>query len=124
MVVFGLHSSVFDILTFLVLYFVLKVGEGLFQTGWFLESVLTELFILFIIRTRKKFYRSTPGRWLLVLGVLSFIATFILIYVPSDQIMGLWPLPLRLTASILTIVLLYVVTADLLKRWYFRRYLA
>ncbi|MBI3234600.1 MAG: HAD-IC family P-type ATPase, partial [Bacteroidetes bacterium] len=49
MVIFGIHSSIFDVITFLMLLFVLKVKESAFQTGWFIESILTELFILFII---------------------------------------------------------------------------
>ncbi len=122
MVVFGLHSTVFDVLTFLALYSVLKVGEGVFQTGWFLESVLTELFILFIIRTRKTFLRSVPGRSLVIFSVLAFLLTILFIYAPFGPAMDLHALPVKVIGSIAVILLAYIVTADLLKRWFFRRF--
>ena len=65
MIVFGIHSSLFDFITFFSLYHYLGLKDTSFQTGWFLESVLTELFILFIIRTRKSFIKSKPGKTLL-----------------------------------------------------------
>ena len=58
MIVFGVHSSLFYIITFLMLFYVLKVKESAFQKGWFIESVLSELFILFIIRTHKFFLKK------------------------------------------------------------------
>ena len=51
MIIFGIHSSIYDVFTFLVLFYILKVKESAFQTAWFIESILTELFILFIIQT-------------------------------------------------------------------------
>jgi len=61
MIVFGIHSSFFDIITFVVLFFILKVKEATFQTGWFIESVIAQLLILFIVRTQKRFFNSMPG---------------------------------------------------------------
>ena len=55
MIIFGLHSSLFDLITFLTLLYVLKVKVSAFQTGWFIESVLSGIFILFIVRTQKLF---------------------------------------------------------------------
>lgn len=122
MVVFGLHSTFFDVLTFLALFSLLKVSEGVFQTGWFLESVLTELFILFIIRTRKTFLRSVPGRSLVIFSALAFVLTIALIYAPFDTTMDLHALPVKVIGCIALILMAYVVTADLLKRWFFRRF--
>lgn len=64
MITFGLVSSVFDFLTFwALLHFVGKVPE-LFRTGWFVESLLTELLVTLVVRTYKPFYKSRPGRFL------------------------------------------------------------
>ena len=67
MVTFGLVSSLFDnILTFAILLLVLRSTADKFRTAWFLESVFTELLIMLVIRTRKRFSRSWPGRYLLI----------------------------------------------------------
>ena len=122
MVVFGIHSSLFDIITFLTLYFVLKVKESTFQTGWFVESILTELFIIFIVRTQKNFFKSTPGKYLLGLSVLGLIITVALPYSPFNTQIGLVPLSLSNLSALILIVICYIVTGDLLKVWFFKRF--
>ncbi len=123
MVVFGIHSSLFDIVTFLMLLFVLKVKESAFQTGWFVESVLSELFILFIIRTHKNFFKSLPGKYLFILSTIGFIFTIALPYIPFFAVKtGLVPLPFFQIGAMLLIVILYIITADLLKVWFFKKY--
>ncbi len=122
MIIFGLHSSLFDVITFLTLLYVLKVKEAAFQTGWFVESVLTELFILFIIRTHKKFFTSQPGKYLFILSVLCLILTIALPYLPFAEQIGLVPLPLLNLGAMLAIVAAYIITADMLKVWFFRKY--
>ena len=63
MVEFGLLSSVFDFLTFGVLLLASsRAAPELFRTGWFVESLLTELVIALVVRTRRPFFRSRPGR--------------------------------------------------------------
>ena len=122
MVIFGIHSSLFDLITFLTLLFVLKVKEASFQTSWFVESILTELFILFIIRTHKSFMQSRPGNYLFWLSLLGLVMTIGLPYAPFAQEVGLVPLPLKNLGYMLTIVLAYIITADMLKVWFFRKY--
>ena len=56
MIIFGLLSSVFDYITFAVLLYILKAGPEVFRTGWFIESVLSASFVVFVIRTRKPFF--------------------------------------------------------------------
>ncbi len=123
MVIFGIHSSVFDVVTFIMLLYVLKVKESAFQTGWFIESILTELFILFIIRTHKNFFKSKPGKYLFILSIIGFILTISLPYIPffANEI-GLVPLPFFQIGAMLLIVVLYIITADLLKVWFFKKY--
>lgn len=122
MVVFGIHSSLFDVVTFVTLLYVLKVKESAFQTGWFIESILTELFILFIIRTHKSVFKSKPGKYLFILSVLALAITLVLPYLPLNGSLGLVPLPPAYLGAMLTIVAAYIITADLLKIWFFKRY--
>lgn len=122
MVIFGIHSSLFDVITFVVLYFGLKVKESAFQTGWFIESILTELFILFIIRTHKNFFKSKPGKYLLLLSVLGLVITIGLPYTSFAYEIGVQPLPLYYVGILFLIVFCYILTADLLKIWFFKRY--
>ena len=123
MVVFGIHSSVFDVLTFLMLLYVLKVKEASFQTGWFIESVLSELFILFIIRTHKNFFKSLASKYLFILSIIGFIVTIALPYIPfiANEV-GLVPLPFFQIGAMLLMVITYIITADFLKVWFFKKY--
>src|SRR5215468_9510248 len=66
MVEFGVLSSVFDFITFAVLLELFSAPPELFRTGWWVESLLTELVIALVVRTRRPFYRSRPGTFLLV----------------------------------------------------------
>jgi Mg2+-importing ATPase len=94
MVVFGLISSVFDYITFGLLLLVLKTSEEQFRTGWFVESLLTELFILLIVRTRRPFFKSKPGTLLGVSTLLVGIAAVAPPYLPVvATIFGFVPLP-------------------------------
>ncbi|MBI3519239.1 MAG: HAD-IC family P-type ATPase [Bacteroidetes bacterium] len=122
MIIFGIHSSLFDIISFITLLYVLKVKESAFQTGWFIESILTELFILFIIRTHKNFFKSKPGKYLFLLSLLGLIMTVGLPYTSLATDVGLVPLPMFNLGIMLLIVLSYIITADLLKVWFFKKY--
>ncbi|MGE5106199.1 MAG: magnesium-translocating P-type ATPase [Sphingobacteriales bacterium] len=122
MVFFGIHSSLFDLITFLTLYFLLKVKESEFQTGWFIESVLSELFIVFIIRTHKNFFKSRPGKYLFIFSLMALILTIGLPYLPFADNIGLTPLPIINLGAMLLIVASYILTADLLKVWFFKKF--
>ncbi|MNE01489.1 Magnesium-transporting ATPase, P-type 1 [compost metagenome] len=122
MIVFGVHSSLFDLVTFLILYYLMKVKESEFQTGWFIESVLSELFIVFIIRTHKNFFKSRPGKYLFIFSTIALILTIGLTYLPFSNDIGLTPLPMINLGAMLLIVAVYIITADLLKVWFFKKY--
>ena len=62
MIVFGLVSSAFDLLTFTLLLRVFHAGAAAFQTSWFVVSLLTELAVLLVLRTRSPAWRSRPAR--------------------------------------------------------------
>jgi Mg2+-importing ATPase len=117
--VYGLHSSIFDLITFISLYYILRVNEQVFQTGWFIESVLSELLILFVVRSYKPFLKSKPSMPLLILTIISVSITIILPYLPVAGQLGLVPLPFYQLFVVLGIIVIYIITADWLKRRYF-----
>lgn len=122
MIVFGLHSSVFDFLTFYMLYFRLHLPVDLFRTGWFLESVLTELFALYIMRTSRPFFRSKPGKWLVITSVSTAVLILLLPLSPFAAGLGFSPPVMIELVTLCCILAGYVITADLLKQWFFRRH--
>ncbi len=119
MVVFGLVSSAFDVLTFGVLFYFVGERPELFRSGWFIESLLTELAIIFVVRTYKPFYRSRPGRLLLSSTVVVMLATVLLPYTPAGAWFDLVPLPAPLLATILLITLLYAAASEAVKRRFY-----
>src|SRR5208283_4956935 len=69
MLIFGPVSSIFDFITFFTMLFLFGAGEALFQTGWFIESMTTQTLVVFCIRTRRLFFRSSPCRFLVVMNL-------------------------------------------------------
>ncbi|ULQ50805.1 magnesium-translocating P-type ATPase [Flavihumibacter fluvii] len=120
MVVFGLHSSVFDFLTFWVLYSYFKLSGSAFQTGWFIESVITELVILFIVRTKKPFFKSRPGKMLLWSCIFACVITIYLPFSPFADLLGLKIEHAAQALAIAGILVLYVITGDILKLLFFK----
>lgn len=123
MIVFGLTSSVFDYLTFFTLLVVIKSAEAQFQTGWFIESLLTELAITLIVRTRKSIFKSKPSR-LLALSTLGVAVISIAIpYLPFSKYFGFVPLPFWLLIVIFGITFTYAAASELVKYFFYKRYL-
>jgi len=120
MVVFGIQSSLFDYLTFGCLLLIFKAGEKTFQTGWFIESVLTEIMVLLIIRTVRPALKSRPSRWLLGASVATVAFTLLLPYLPLGAKIGLEPLPLPLLGFMIVIAVLYSFIVEGTKRRFFR----
>jgi Mg2+-importing ATPase len=122
MIVFGLVSSVFDLMTFGVLVLVFHAQEKTFQTGWFVVSLLTELVVLVILRTQRPAWKSRPGRLLLwsLAGVA--VAACALPYLDGvARAFGFTPLPGGLMAVLGLIVALYAAATEAAKRLFFRR---
>jgi Mg2+-importing ATPase len=78
MLVFGPVSSVFDFLTFYALLHLFRADEALFQTGWFIESITTQVLVVFAIRTRRRFYRSKPHTFLVAMALGSVAVAVVL----------------------------------------------
>ena len=120
MIVFGLISSLFDFATFGFLYFMLHSNEAIFRTGWFLESMATQVLIIHIIRTRRlPFVQSTahPALIATTLGVV--LIAWILPFTPVANILGFVPLSLNILLGLGAIVITYLVTVEIAKRFFY-----
>jgi P-type Mg2+ transporter len=121
MVLFGLVSSVFDFLTFATLLFLFHAAPEEFRTGWFVESLLTELVIALVVRTRHVFFRSRPGKLLLITTAIFVGVTLVLPYLPINALFGFVPLPAPLMLTMLGLTALYVAATELAKKYFYSR---
>jgi len=122
MLLFGGISSVFDGLTFVVLLLVLQVAPPEFRTAWFVESLLTELAILLVVRTQRPLFASRPSTALLWVSAAVAVVAVALPYVPAAQaLFGFVPLPPTLLAVLVLITLLYTAASEAAKQVFFRR---
>lgn len=137
---FGPISSLFDLLTFGYLFFVLcpsvcgdsfaALAEGerlrfvaLFQTGWFLESMWTQVLILHLLRTRKlPLIQSKPSRPVMLVTLLGILLFTVLTFTPVGHLIGLTALPAAYFSFLVVIVLLYLLLVTLAKSWYLKKY--
>ncbi|HSB05676.1 MAG TPA: magnesium-translocating P-type ATPase [Thermodesulfobacteriota bacterium] len=121
MLTFGILSSVFDYLTFGVLLLILHATTDQFRTGWFLESVISASVTVLVIRTRKPFFRSKPGKYLLIATLLIVVVTILFPFTPLAELLGFQPLPVTTLLVIGMIVVLYMVAAEVAKRSFYKR---
>jgi Mg2+-importing ATPase len=121
MVLFGLVSSIFDFLTFGTLLFLFHASPEEFRTGWFIESLLTELVIALVVRTRHLFFRSRPGKLLLVSTLIVTGMTLVLPYLPFMSVFGFIPLPAPLMLAMLGLTALYVLVTEVAKKVFYSR---
>ena len=122
MVIFGLLSSAFDLLTFAALLLVFRAGEATFQTTWFVVSLLTELGVVLVLRTRGPAWRSRPSALLLWTTVAaSAFALAIPFLGRASTLFGFVPLSAVEMGTVIGIVTAYLAATEAAKRWFFRR---
>lgn len=121
MIIFGLLSSMFDFITFGILLFILKADMITFRTCWFVESVMSATLIVLVMRTRLLFFRSLPGRGMLVATALVLSFVIILPYLPLAGYLGFARLEFRYYGWMWLIVACYVISGEVVKRWFFRK---
>src|SRR5207344_1836646 len=118
MIVFGLISSVFDLVTFAVLLLVFHADQATFQTSWFLVSLLTELAVVLVLRTHKPAFRSRPSRVLLWATVVVAVGTLAIPFLGSlSSLFGFVPLSALQMGTLLAIVIGYVAATEGGKAW-------
>jgi Mg2+-importing ATPase len=122
MLVFGLMSSLFDLLTFWLLLNVFHASEAVFQTSWFVVSLLTELAVLLVLRTHRPAWSSRPGTVLwMTTAFVAVIALALPFFGAAAALFGLVPLPPALLGSMVLIVLGYVAATEFAKRRFYAR---
>ncbi len=121
MIVFGITSSVFDYLTFGVLLLVLGSPIALFRTGWFAESVISASLVVLVIRSRRPFFKSAPGKYLVITTLLIVGATLIFPFTPLGGLFGFRPLPISFLLAMATIVVFYIIAAEVAKGFFYKR---
>jgi Mg2+-importing ATPase len=121
MFVMGPISSVFDFLTFFVLLKVFHAGEAMFQTGWFIESMATQVLVIFIIRTTKNPFRSRPNGWLTMTSLGVVIIAAILPLTAVGSYFGFVAPPPAFYGAVAVMAATYLVVVEFVKRWFYVR---
>lgn len=120
MVLFGITSSVFDYMTFAVLLFIFKADEGLFHTGWMLESIISAMVVMLIVRTARPVLVSKPSNRLLIAIMGVAVVLLAIIYSPINSYLGLIDLPIKALLALLGVSFLYALTAEILKKSFYK----
>ncbi len=116
MVRVGLVSSLFDFLTFAVLLRVFRGSDVLFHSGWFVESLVTQISVLFVIRTAGNPLRSRPSAALAATVAVALAIGLALPFTPLAPALGLRPLPALFLAYVAGATVLYLGMVELVKR--------
>ena len=120
MVVFGIISSLFDYLTFFVLLSIFKSDERLFQTGWMLESVISAMVVMLIVRTARPVTKSKPSKKLIFAIICVSLCLIAIIYSPINSYLGLIALPIKVILSMFGISFIYALVAEILKKKFYK----
>ena len=117
----GPVSSIFDFLTFYLMLRVFHAGEALFHTGWFVESLATQVLVIFVIRTRGNPFKSRPSTLLTVTSLSAVVVATLLPFTALGARLGFVPLPWGFFLALSAMVAAYLVGVEVVKRWFFRR---
>jgi Mg2+-importing ATPase len=120
--VVGPVSSVFDFLMFFILLKVLGAGEELFHTGWFIESIATQVLVIFVIRTRGNPFKSRPNIALTVTSLAVVLVAAALPFTPFSAQLGFVAPPPLFFMILPVIVLCYLMAVEFVKRWFYRHF--
>ena len=119
MLIFGLLSSLIDIILYWLLVGVFDVSPGEFRSIWFIESLLSELVAMLVLRTRLVFWRSKPGPLLLAACLIFGVIAIAITYIPlTAGVLGFSSPPLHLLGLVGLLLLIYAFSNELLKKKY------
>jgi Mg2+-importing ATPase len=121
MLTIGPISSLFDFLTFYALIRLFSAHESLFRTGWFVESIATQVLVIFVIRTRRNPLRSHPNRWLVLTSLGVVVTAMLLPFTPLAPYLGFTPLPLSFFGLLTALLIAYLVMVEGGKQWFYKR---
>ena len=126
MIVMGITSSIIDVLAFLTFWHLLGYNsidkESYFQTAWFITSLITELMIIYNVRTSKDIFNSRPSKVLLSLTLLSSILTIVTPLLLHNVLSFHFEiLSIKFYLYLLSLVILYVLIVSVVKRIYIKK---
>jgi Mg2+-importing ATPase len=121
MLTIGPISSLFDFLTFYALIRLFSAHESLFRTGWYVESIATQVLVSFVIRTRRNPLRSHPNRWLVLTSLGVVVTAMLLPFTPLAPYLGFTPLPLSFFGLLTALLIAYLVMVEGGKQWFYKR---
>ena len=119
MLVIGLVSSLFDFLTFYLLLVVLRADEPLFQTGWFVESLCTQVLVIFVIRTKGSPWATHPHPLLIATSLAVVACALALPFTPIGAYFGFVRPPAILYGMIAAMLVTYLVMVEAVKRVFY-----
>jgi Mg2+-importing ATPase len=123
MVIIGPISSIFDFITFGVMLFIFRASADLFHTGWFMESLITQTLIIYVIRTGKiPLIESKPSLPLILTSLLIVATAIIIPFSPLAGPFGFVAPPNLYFAILVLIVLTYLLLAQMVKGWFVKRF--
>ncbi len=120
MIVFGITSSLFDYLTFFIMMIFFKADEKLFQTAWMLESVISAMVVMLIVRTARPVFKSKASKKLIVSIIAVSICLIAIIYSLINSYLGLIALPIKVLIAMLSISLIYASVAEIMKKRFYK----
>ena len=116
----GPISSLFDFLTFFLLIRLFDAQASMFRTGWFVESMATQVLVIFVIRTRRNPLRSQPDRWLALTSLAVVATAMALPFTTLAPYLGFTPLPLAYFGLLAALVASYLLVVEGGKQWFYR----
>jgi Mg2+-importing ATPase len=116
----GPVSSLFDFATFYLLLAWLHAPEALFQTGWFVESMATQVLVIFVIRTRGRPWQSAPNPWLAATSLTVVAVAALLPLTPLGSWFGFVRPPVQVYGIVCAMTLIYLVAVESVKQRFFR----
>ena len=120
MIVMGSISTVFDVVTFAVLLLFFHAGESFFRTGWFVESLVTQILMIFAVRTRRSMFASRPHPAVIGLAIGGAALALVLPFLPGvSQWFQFMHLPALYFAFLATIMAGFLFAFEVAKRAFF-----
>ena len=120
MLVVGPVSSIFDFLIFYILIRHFHAGAPLFHTAWFIESMATQVLVIFVIRTRKNPFRSRPNVWIVTAALLVVAVAVVLPFTPAGVHLGFVPPPATFFGVLVAVLVAYLLAVEAVKQWFFK----
>ncbi len=124
MLIIGPVSSVFDFLLFYIMLTVFHAGEALFHTGWFIESMATQVLVIFIIRTRKNPFKSRPNPWLIACSLTVVAVAVLLPFTPAGVYLGFVAPPALFFFILILMLIAYLLAVEGMKQWFLKHFAA